>query len=256
MRVNDLHSSVAFYQRLGLRASLQQGRAALYGGGAEPLITLIEDAIAPRAAHRGAYHVAIAVPERRALAAILRTIARERIQVEGFADHGVSEALYLPDAEGIGLEFCWDRPRDAWYEGERLVIGTDPLDLDDLLREPALPSRESAFARARIGHVHLYAQDVAADVRFYETLGMEVMTRGPWGTFVAADGYHHHVGLRRGRAVDLVDHGLSIVHARIAAEWYERLDAQEGPQGKVLRAPSGHAWWVKPLAYEVEDTDR
>jgi catechol 2,3-dioxygenase len=247
LRVHDLAASSDFYRRLGLRVVANADRATVHGGGA-PLLTLLEAPSAPKAASRGAYHVAIAVPERRALAEILRTIARERLPVDGFADHHVSEALYLPDAEGIGLEFCADRPSDTWWVDGELVIGTEPLDLPGLLAEPPLASPEAAFASARIGHVHLYTPDVAADVRFYASLGLEVVTRGPWGTFVAADRYHHHVGLRPGRPLDAATHhGLVRVDARIAPERYAALAAPEGEDGKALVAPSGLEWRVRPL---------
>jgi catechol 2,3-dioxygenase len=258
-RVIDLASSIAFYERLGFRvlersaatASLTAAAAA----GSEPLLRLEENPAAPVVAGRGAYHVAFNVPERRQLAATLQRIAHERIPVEGFADHLVSEAIYLPDADGHGLEFTWDRPREAWtYPGGALAIGTDPLDLPNLLAElgpdpavdPQLP------AGAFVGHVHLFAHDPAEDARWYrEHFNFDaVVTFGPWGTFLAADGYHHHVGLRRGAGVSdpQHDHGLAWIDAGLEASLYSALPAPEVEGAKVMSAPSGHRWRVRAMS--------
>lgn len=259
-RVHDLPRSVAFYERLGFAArSSGADHADLVPAAADParapvLLRLVADPVAPVAPGRGAYHLAFRVPERRDLAATLHRLASDRTPVEGFADHLVSEALYLPDADGHGLEFTWDRPRERWqYPGGALAIGTDPLDLSDLLAElgnrpqgqPDLP------AGTDLGHVHLYAADPAGDARWYrDAFGLqEIVSFGPWGTFLAADGYHHHVGLRRGAgATDARrDHGLVEIRARLTRERYEALAADERDGAKALVAPSGHRWRLRPL---------
>jgi catechol 2,3-dioxygenase len=262
-RVQDLERSLAFYARLGFRARLTGGEAADLVPGGDPrpdapaLLRLVADAVAPIAPGRGAYHVAVRVPARRDLAAALFRLAADRTPVEGFADHLVSEAIYLPDADGHGLELTWDRPRAAWtYPGGALAIGTDPLDVAGLLaelgpeaqrtREPSLP------AGSDLGHVHLFAADVGADAHWYEhVLGMAVVVSfGPWGTFLAFDGYHHHVGLRRGAGPTdpSHDHGLVAIEARLDRERFEALDADAVDGAKTLVAPSGHRWTLRPLA--------
>jgi len=260
-RVHDLERATDFYRRLGFRArptgettvDLVPGGAP--EAGAPAVLRLVAGPAAPVAAARGAYHVALSLPTRRALAATVHRVAADGVPVEGFADHLVSEALYLPDADGHGLEFSWDRPREAWpYPGGVLAIGTDPLDVRGLLaelgdepeREPHLP------AGTTLGHVHLFVADPAADARWYRgALGMdEVISFGPWGTFLAADGYHHHVGLRRGAGPSDPDHdhGLVETEARLAPERYAALDTEETDGAKVVSAPSGHRWRLRPLA--------
>lgn len=261
-RVQDLERSLAFYARLGFRARLTGGDTADLVPGGDPrpdapaLLRLVADAGAAIAPGRGAYHVALRVPERRDLAAALFRIAADRTPVEGFADHLVSEAIYLPDADGHGLELTWDRPGEAWtYPGGVLAIGTDPLDVAGLLdelgpesqraREPFLP------AGSDLGHVHLFAADVSADAHWYEhALGMDVVVRfGPWGTFLAFDGYHHHVGLRRGAGASdpAHDQGLVAIEARLERERYDALDGDDDDGVKRLVAPSGHRWTLRPL---------
>jgi catechol 2,3-dioxygenase len=260
-RVQDLARSVAFYERLGFRSrGVGPGLAELAAGGAgggPVLLRLVEDPVAPVAAGRGAYHLAFRVPTRRDLAAVLHRLASDGTPLEGFADHLVSEAMYLPDPDGHGLEFTWDRPRESWqYPGGALAIGTDPLDLQGLLDElGGDPVREADLpAGTALGHVHLFAADVAADGRWYrDVLGLdEVVSFGPWGTFLAADGYHHHVGLRRGAGPTdpRHDHGLVAVEARLAPSRYVALDALEADGVKTVAAPSGHRWTLRPLLPE------
>lgn len=258
-RVRDLAVSLAFYQHLGFRVVERSAQAARMVAGdpddaaSLPLVRLEENATAPSVRGRGAYHVAFNVLQRRQLAATLQRIADQKIAVEGFADHLVSEAIYLPDADGHGLEFTWDRPRQGWkYPGGVLAIGTDPLDLQSLLAELGDPPREPWLPRGTfIGHVHLFAADPAEDARWYRAHFqlLEVLTFGPWGTFLAADGYHHHIGLRRGAGTSdpQQDHGLVCIEASLAPALYALLRAPDVEGVKVLSAPSGHRWRVRAL---------
>ncbi len=260
-RVHDLRRALAFYAGLGFVARRDGEDAAdLWPGGdrdraGPPVVRLVADPVAVDAAGRGAYHVALRVPTRRDLAATVRRVAVDAYPVEGFADHLVSEALYLPDPEGHGLEIMHDRPREVWaYPGGKLAIGTEPLDLDGLLAELGPDPSPSVHlpAGTDVGHVHLFADDVSADTHWYErVLGMETIVQfGPWGTFLAADGYHHHVGLRRGvGATDPKrDHGLCLIEARVPGERFERAPADVHEGAKTLHAPSGHAWRLRPFA--------
>ncbi len=257
-RVHDLDRSVAFYERLGFRGRRTgPNRVELVAGADDPdgpaLLRLEADPVAPVAVGRGAYHVAYRLPARRDLAALLHRLAADGAQLEGFADHLVSEAIYLPDPDGHGLEFTWDRPRASWrYPGGALAIGTDPLDVAGLLAELGPhPVRETSLpAGTRLGHVHLFAADVGADARWYrQVLGFhEVVSFGPWGTFLAADGYHHHVGLRRGAGPTDPehDHGLGVIDARVAHAVYAGLPVPEQEGAKSLATPSGHLWRLRP----------
>jgi catechol 2,3-dioxygenase len=204
LTVSDLPRSQDFYTRaLGLQASeLDNGDVAVGVAGERPLIELHGDPAAPRLNRRstGLYHLAIVVPTRRDLAFALARLVEARWPLDGASDHLVSEALYLSDPDGNGIEIYRDRPRDEWrYEGQTLSMGTLPLDLDGVLGELAgeRELQHQAPAGTQIGHVHLQAADIAPAEGFYSgVLGFEVTVRGyPGALFVSAGGYHHHIGL-------------------------------------------------------------
>jgi catechol 2,3-dioxygenase len=145
----------------------------------------------------GLYHFAILVPSRAHLARALRRLVDMRTQLQGAADHGVSEAIYLPDPDGNGIEIYRDRPRPEWpVANGRLHMGVDPLDLGALLDESEDGSSGLATGTV-VGHVHLHVSDLVAAGQFYiDVLGFELMQRyGPSALFVSAGGYHHHIGL-------------------------------------------------------------
>ncbi len=204
LTVSDLDRSRAFYERaIGLRATeLDDGTLALGAAGARPLIELRGDSSAPRLNRRapGLYHLAILVPSRLDLAFALARLAQERWPLDGASDHLVSEALYLSDPDGNGIEIYRDRPRADWPRaGDQLRMATLPLDLDNVLSELRAATELQGLAPSgtRIGHVHLQVADVAEAEAFYHgVLGFDVMVRGfPGALFVSAGGYHHHIGL-------------------------------------------------------------
>jgi catechol 2,3-dioxygenase len=204
LTVTDLDRSRIFYERaIGLRASENDdGTLALGGTGASPLIELRGDSSAPRLNRRapGLYHLAILVPTRLDLAFALARLAETRWPLDGASDHLVSEALYLSDPDGNGIEIYRDRPRDEWRRvGDQLQMSTLPLDLDDVLAELRVASELQASAPpgTTIGHVHLQVGNLEQAEAFYHgVLGFDVMVRGfPGALFVSAGGYHHHIGL-------------------------------------------------------------
>jgi len=202
LRVADLERSLDFYQR-SLGFSLHDranGRASLGAGGLD-LLELVGDPGARQVrGTTGLYHFAVLVPSRTELAFSLRNILETRTPVQGFADHLVSEAIYLPDPDGNGIEIYRDRPRDQWpREGGRLRMATDPLDLDGLLSE--LEGHNGSWSGLQpdtiIGHMHLHVRDVAEAENFYrDVLGFDLVLRyGPSASFLSAGGYHHHIGV-------------------------------------------------------------
>jgi catechol 2,3-dioxygenase len=206
--VADLDRSVAFYRdTLGFRVLQREGETATLGAGeAEaPILELTALAGARPKPRRttGLYHVAILTPSRDALARSLYHLAVSRYPLQGASDHIVSEALYLADPDGNGLEIYRDRPRSDWYDTDgQFQMGTLPLDLDKLLDEGAASMDERSWtgleSGTRVGHVHLQVADLAAAARFYvEGLGFETMVVMPemGAAFVSAGGYHHHIGL-------------------------------------------------------------
>ena len=147
----------------------------------------------------GLFHMAILLPTRRDLALSLVRLGRAGWPLSGASDHLVSEALYLSDPEGNGIEIYRDRPREQWPRaGDGVRIDTLPLDLEDVLREldgdPGDPG--AVPAATTVGHVHLKVSDIAASEDFYtRVLGFDVMAHMPSASFVSAGGYHHHLGM-------------------------------------------------------------
>jgi catechol 2,3-dioxygenase len=201
--VSDLARSVAFYQeRLGFQLLEQAGGQVVFGAGEKRLLNLIEKSGAQRARGvTGLYHFAVLLPERRELAKLLYHLAQTGTEVQGASDHGVSEALYLADPDGNGIELYRDRRRAEWPTDDigRLMMDTDELDIDDLILE--LRNEELTWgglpAGTVIGHVHLHVRDLSeAEVFYTRVLGFQLMQRyGSGALFVSAGGYHHHIGL-------------------------------------------------------------
>ena len=203
LRVSDLARSVESYStKLGFAVlNLSPNRADLaVTPDAPAILTLTTDVTAlpapPEAA--GLFHAALLLPSRAALGAWLRFAAERGVEFHGFSDHGVSEAIYFADPDGNGLEFYADRPRAEWpfaADGE-LAMVTRALDLPSLLQQ-ASPASTTPLAGARWGHLHLRVTNLDRSEKFYrESLGV-ALTQGsyPGARFLAADGYHHHVGL-------------------------------------------------------------
>jgi catechol 2,3-dioxygenase len=271
LTVSSLERALTFYEGpLGLRATEQPDGSVLLGGaaGLPPLLSLVGDSSAPPRDPRqtGLFHFAILVPSRRDLAVALVRLAQGGWHLEGASDHLVSEALYLSDPDGNGIEIYRDRPRAEWRRGPdgQLSMATLPLDLDGLLGElqtvPVDPVSDAQMPDGtRIGHVHLQVAELEQTEAFYAgVLGFEVMVRGyPGALFVAAGGYHHHVGLNtwhsRGgstppsgavglRAYELrlgSETALADVIARIEAAGIESEPAADG--ATLVRDPSGNA---------------
>lgn len=201
LRVGDLRRQVSFYEDvLGFMLLAEDGATAALGTpGARPLLILhASPGAAPRpAGTTGLFHIAFLMPSRADLGAMVQRVRNAGWKFDGFADHNVSEAAYLADPEGNGIELYADRSRDVWHSVEGGVfLTTEPLDVAGLLMASPGPAR-SLPDRTAVGHVHLRVSTLAAAEAFYVgRLGFEVVTRDyPGALFVAAGGYHHHVGL-------------------------------------------------------------
>lgn len=206
--VADLERSVDFYRRAIGLANLDRvpagdgaGASATMGAGGRAIVVLEEEPGAkPSRGYSGLYHVAIRVPERVDLARWLAHAARTRVPLTGASDHRVSEAIYLHDPDGHGIEVYRDRPREQWEGRVQEAMALLPLEADDLLGELGDAGR-AAFdglpPGTDVGHVHLRVADVSAAVGFYrDVLGFELMAAmGDRAAFLAAGGYHHHVGV-------------------------------------------------------------
>lgn len=251
LRVHDLARSVDFYVRkLGFMIVEQTATRALLTTtpGSAGILTLSEDRSAPPAPRdaAGLFHAALLLPKRAELGQWLRRAADVGVEFDGFSDHGVSEAIYLTDPDSNGLEFYADRPRDQWPQdatGELEMI-TEPLVLPDLLAEAARsPAPNAVLEGARWGHLHLKVTNLDRSGKFYaDALGMTLMQRyGTSARFLAADGYHHHLGMNtwgRSRQPQPAN-ALGLVEAAFA----KKGEAAE----KVLRDPDGIAVRIEPL---------
>ncbi|MEW6510678.1 MAG: VOC family protein [Bacteroidota bacterium] len=205
LRVADLRRTLRFYHDiLGFvetsRPEHHRGLSARIDS--PPLLILEEsrDASRPPRPTAGLYHAAIRFPSRGALGAAVRRVIRAEHPLHGAADHLVSEAVYMTDPEGNGIELYVDRPREEWrWDGEQIAMATDPLDLQSLLDEPDAIAleRESISDGTDIGHIHLQVSDLRQSEEFYSgILGFEVMQRSyPGALFLSAGRYHHHIGL-------------------------------------------------------------
>ncbi len=202
LTVRDLPRALAFYTgRLGLAVRDRADGTARLGAGGPDLLVLRESPEAPRAPWAtGLYHFAVLVPSRRDLARALAHLLDSRTPLSGAADHGVSEAVYLPDPEGNGIEVYRDRPRAEWPLADGGVrMTTDPLDVQGLLAEAEDPPAawNGLPTGTRIGHVHLRVARLDEAERFYVgVLGFDRMQLlNGSALFVSAGGYHHHLGL-------------------------------------------------------------
>jgi catechol 2,3-dioxygenase len=219
LRVSDVDRSIDWYGRvvgLALRER-ENGFATLGAPDGGPVLLELRAAerpgTAPRAA-AGLFHTAFRYPTRAQLGAALQRIVTGRESFTGASDHAVSEALYLDDPDGIGVEIYRDRARAEWPQprpGDKVFMTTEPLDADGVLAE-AEGDLPDAAAGTDVGHVHFKVADVEQAVAFWERQGMELMARyGTDAAFIADEGYHHHVG---------------------ANSWYSRgadLEPQDGP---------------------------
>jgi catechol 2,3-dioxygenase len=201
LTVADLERSLAYYREaIGLGVLEQADGRASIGAGERELLVLVEAAGArPAYGHTGLYHFALLLPERVDLARWLAHAGRDDVPLVGLSDHFVSEAIYLSDPDGHGIEIYWDRPREVW-EGEVFErMTTLPLDVGSLLTElpdPMSEPFEGLPAGTVMGHVHLKVASIPDTVAFYgDVLGFELMAQlGEQAAFLAAGGYHHHIG--------------------------------------------------------------
>jgi len=202
LRVRDAARSIAFYRdTIGLELIGPEGAISRLGVGTDVLIEL---EAAPDAGPRprgatGLFHVAILLPSRVALAVVLRRLVAQGVRL-GASDHLVSEALYMDDPDGNGIEIYRDRRPGEWnWDGPVVEMATKHLDLRALLADApdSVPLSEPMPVGTVVGHVHLQVGEIAAARRFYvEHLGFDVTTdRYPGALFVSAGRYHHHLGL-------------------------------------------------------------
>lgn len=204
----ELERQIAFYEDiLGFRTHWREGNSAGMGAGGQDLLRLTEVPGARQSyGTTGLYHTAFLVPERRDLAHLLMRIAETQTRIQGMTDHGTHWAIYLPDAEGNGIELAWDFPRERWPTSFEAMMqrnrALNTAELLQVLQDDAIPW-EGPGAGAAVGHVHLHVAHIPPTRQFYhEVLGfnlsfdLENATGGIAETaaFFNAGDYHHHIG--------------------------------------------------------------
>lgn len=197
--VRDLDKVADFYRgAIGLEVKERSDGVVRLGAGDATFVELTHrpDAKPDDARNAGLFHTAFLMPTRKDLAQWVVQAARDRVPISGYSDHAVSEAFYLDDPEGNGIEVYSDRPPETWqWTGDDLRITTDPLDVEDLLRVADPEGRyEGAPAGLRIGHIHLRVGNVAAAEKFYTgPVGLDVTRTRGGAAFMSSGRYHHHL---------------------------------------------------------------
>jgi catechol 2,3-dioxygenase len=237
LRVRNLDLVADYYRdAIGLTVMTRSAMGALLGAGGVPLLVLQRrEHAAPEARNAaGLYHTAFLMPTRNDLARWLVHAAKNRIPLSGFADHLVSESIYLDDPEGNGIEVYADRAPETWkWDGGSVAMATDQLDIDGLL---ALTDTQTTnYAKApddlRIGHMHLRVGDLEQADRFYGgAIGFDPTRKRSGAAFLSSGRYHHHLGINvwqsagAGRRDDTAA-GLAWFSLEVAAQ--EMLQAQQ-----------------------------
>ncbi len=266
LTVHDLERSGRFYEHaLGLESRQNEdGTISLGAPGASALVELRGDPAAALLDRRatGLFHLAVLFPSRRDLAFALARLSTARWPLDGASDHLVSEALYISDPDGNGIELYRDRPREQWPRSDgELAMATLPLDLDNLLSELAEAGEPPSKAPpgTRIGHIHLQVADLDTAEQFYNgVLGFDVIVRSyPGALFVSAGGYHHHIGLNTWHSAGAAPPHPGAVGLRSFevvvpdATELDRLRARIGAAGQEVE-PAGDAIAVRdPFANRV-----
>lgn len=199
LNVLDLNRSIEFYKEIiGFKVlELTSNKAVLTAGGQAPLLIIEQpENVTPKELHKsGLYHFALLLPKRADLGAIIKHFIEHRIQF-GAADHLVSEALYLSDPDGNGIEIYIDRNPSLWeWNDGKVAMSTDPLDGESVVAESVGQTWDGLPNGTVMGHVHLHVANLPEAEVFYNALGFEVVTNYPQALFMSNGKYHHHIGL-------------------------------------------------------------
>jgi catechol 2,3-dioxygenase len=263
LTVSDLNRALQFYERsMGFKVRARQNGTARLGAGGEDVLVLTEQPGARRVrGATGLFHFAVLTPSRFELARSLRQLHQTGWPLDGFADHLVSEALYLTDPDANGIEIYRDRPRAEWpWRGDEVAMTSDPLDLDGILGELQRETEPwtGLDPATALGHMHVHVRDLKEAEEFWtRVIGFDVMQRwaGQAG-FVSAGGYHHHLGFNVWAGVgapppppDAVGLRYFILRLASPADRGAILDRAKAagvaveatPEGPLLRDPSRNA---------------
>jgi catechol 2,3-dioxygenase len=222
--VGDLDRSLDYYRRtIGLELLERDGGRAVLGVPGRPLLELSGRPGGRRDGDAAdLFHFALLVPSRTALGQQLQHFTDTDTRLTGASEHFVSEALYLRDPDGHGIEVYRDRPREQWYEGDRFLLGTAQMDVQGVLEAGrTAPGQWHGIDPGTVmGHVHLETTDIALSKSFYvDTLGFDVTMDMAQASFMSVGGYHHHLAVntwgRRTRPATRGDDAIALLHYEI-----------------------------------------
>lgn len=251
LHVTDLHRSLTFYHEIiGLRTLKEsQESIVLTADGETPLVTITQpkNVTAKEPRRAGLYHFALLLPSRSDLAACLKHLIESGYPLQGASDHLVSEAIYLGDPDGNGIEIYADRPSEQWeWDNEYVRMDTVALDVEDLFSEWQEKEWNGLPKETVMGHIHLHVANLQEAERFYcDGLGFDIVTRyGGQALFVSSGGYHHHIGLNTWNGI-----GASAPSEKSAGlKDYTIVYPSEESRAKVMER-------LKELGYPVEQIE-
>ena len=259
LNVKDLESQTAFYhQLLGLEILNQSENQVLLGAGGKPLVRLIktDDISNPKQSY-GLYHMALRLPSREDLANVFKHLLDLKIPLVGGADHGYSEAIYLEDLEGNGIELYRDKPVTVWdiREDGRIIGVTEELSAQDIYQ---LGKEIESFAIAggtRMGHVHLSVKNSReASVFYQESLGLEDKFTIPHASWIASGDYHHHLAVNEWGGKNLAPREQGMVGL---AYYVVEVENKEFLVNLFMQAQDrqGQLQWISSSEFSVTDKD-
>ncbi len=269
--VSSLERSLPYYQN-GLGFAVKEQREGLVLLGAAiglPILALVEQPNAQlQPAHTtGLYHFAVLLPTRKDLGRFLSHLIESRTPLGGYADHLVSEALYLSDPDGNGIEVYHDRPRSTWTRHNgHIDMATDPIDLEALMADGRQDTSAWSGLPAHItlGHMHLRVGNIPQGVQFYhDILGFDIMIQMPSALFLSAGGYHHHIGMNiwesrnapqpPRNAVGLRFFTIQLPDASALSQVVTRLQAASWPVEQQEMGTMFHDPWGNKLLLTTQD---
>ncbi|QKS70111.1 VOC family protein [Paenalkalicoccus suaedae] len=225
LKVTDLRRSLDFYTDIMGFSILEESEATatLTVDGVNPIVTLVapENVTKRQPNTTGLYHIAYLLPDRASVGRLLTHIADKKYPLQGASDHEVSEAVYLADPDGNGIEFYADRDPAKWeWQDGQIVMGTNRLDVEDILQEAGSEPFDKLPSNTIIGHVHLQVANLEEAEQFYRMVGFEVVTRyGDSAAFLSTASYHHHIGLNTWAGTDATippSNATGLAHIEIA----------------------------------------
>ncbi len=257
LRVKDLKTSLDFYSNLiGMKEIERNGNTSLLSsdGNMPYLIKLVEDKNAPvrLSGSTGLFHLALRFTSRKELARVFLRLFGYKIKFQGFADHLVSEAIYLADPDGNGVELYTDKPRETWeWKSGEVIMDTLPLDLSVLTNE--LDDREvwnGIHPETDLGHIHLNVSDLFKTEKIYnDILGFNVTSSSyPGAKFFSAGGYHHHIGANTWQTKKLIprnENSLGMINFTVKLpdrEYLDLIEKSANESGLLLESKEGEVF--------------